>query len=111
MMTALFVMAVTAVIVISIMDTETMEYSALRNTIQYDRARYLAEAGVAHSMAFLEQDFAWRDGIDSTEFPYGSGDTYSATVTDGPDSTVIITATGTSGRVTRRLQVTAKQGG
>jgi type II secretory pathway component PulK len=111
MMTALFVMAVTSVIVIGILDTETLQYSALRNTIEYDRARYLAEAGAAHAVAFLERDITWRDGISITEFPSGSGDTYTATVVDGPDSTVIVTASGVSGRVTRRLQLTIKQGG
>jgi len=111
LMTALFVMAVTTVIVVGILDTETLEYAALRNTIEYDRARYLAEAGIAHSLAFLERDIEWRLGIAPTEFPPGSGNTYSATAVDGPDSTVLVTATGTSGRTTRRLQVKVKHGG
>jgi hypothetical protein len=111
MMTAMFVMAVTSIIVIGILDTETLEYSALRNTIQYDRARYLAEAGAAHALAFLEDDITWRQGIPATEFPAGSGDTYWATVTDGPDATVLVTAVGTAGSVTRSVEVRVKQGG
>lgn len=111
MMTALFVMAVTTAVVVGVLDTETLEYAALRNTIEYDRARYLAEAGIAHAMAFLERDITWREGIPSTEYPAGSGETYSATVSDGPDATVIVVATGASGRVTRRLRATIKHGG
>jgi hypothetical protein len=111
MMTALFVMAVTSIIVIGILDTETLEYAALRNTIQYDRARYLAEAGAAHALAYLEDDIAWRAGIPPTEFPAGSGDTYTATVADGADATVIVTAVGASGSVTRSIEVRVKQGG
>jgi hypothetical protein len=111
MMTALFVMAVTAAVVIGILDTETMHYAQLRNTIEYDRARYLAEAGAAHALTFLERDIAWRDGIGSTEYPVGSGDTYAATVADGPNGTIVITAVGVSGRISRRLELTVKQGG
>ncbi|MBM3999569.1 MAG: hypothetical protein FJ297_08545 [Planctomycetes bacterium] len=111
MMTALFVMAVTTAVVIGILDTEQLEYASLKNTIEYDRARYLAEAGVAHAMAMLEQDITWRQGVLATEYPAGSGETYSAEVADGPDATVIVTATGVAGRVTRRLQATIKHGG
>lgn len=111
MMTALFVMALTTVLVIGILDTQAAHYAALKNTADYDRARYLAEAGMAHAVAQLEQDITWRDGIATTEFPAGSGDTYAATVSDGPDALVIVTATGSSGTVTRRLQATIKHGG
>jgi hypothetical protein len=111
MMTALFVMALTAVLVIGILDTEAAHFAALKNTTDYDRARYLAEAGLAHALAQLEHDITWRDGISTTEFPSGSGDTYTASVTDGADAMVIITAAGTSGNITRRLQATIKHGG
>ena len=45
-MLAMFVMVVTTTIVIAILDTETLQYSSLLHTMDYDRARYLAEAGV-----------------------------------------------------------------
>ena len=111
MLTALFVMAVSSVVVVGILDTEVLQFSALRNTIDYDRARYLAEAGIAHALAELEQDILWRDGFGDTEFPIGSGSTYSVSVQDGPSSTIIVTATGISGSITRRLQVTTRYGG
>ena len=48
-MVALFVMVVVSGIVIGIVDTMTLQYAANRNTIAWDKARYLAEAGVQHA--------------------------------------------------------------
>ena len=110
-MLALFVMAVATLLVGSILDTQSLQYSALRNTMDYDRARYLAEAGVQHALGFLEQDITWRDGIAATQFPPASGNTYSANVADGANGTVIINAQGVAGTFTRRLQITVKMGG
>jgi type II secretory pathway component PulK len=110
-MLALFVMSVASLLVISILDTQTLQYSALRNTIDYDRARYLAEAGIQHALAFLEQDITWRAGVANVEFPVGSGNRYTATATDGANGTVVIAAVGTAGTFTRRLEVTVKMGG
>lgn len=111
MLTALFVMTVSSVLVISIMDTETLQYSALRNTMDWDRARYLAEAGLQHALAELEADITWRTGISSTQFPSGSGNLYWATAADGANGTVVVTAWGQAGSVTRKLETTVKQGG
>ena len=111
MMTALFVMAVSTVLVISIMDTETLQYAALRNTMDWDRARYLAEAGLQHALAELEVDITWRAGISNSQFPAGSGNVYWATAADGANGTVVVTAWGQAGNVTRKLETTVKQGG
>ncbi len=110
-MTAMFVMAVSSVMVISIMDTETLQYAALRNTMDWDRARYLAEAGLQHALAEVEADITWRTGITNTQFPAGSGNIYWATAVDGPNGTVVVTAFGQAGGVTRKLETTVKQGG
>jgi type II secretory pathway component PulK len=110
-LTALFIMTVSSTIVIAMFDTQTLQYTAMRNTIDWDRARYMAEAGVQHALAELEADISWRTGVLVTEFPAGSGNTYSATAVDGANGTVIVTAQGTAGNVTRRLQTTIKQGG
>lgn len=110
-MLALFVMTVCSVLVLAIVDSQSLRYSALRNTREWDQARYLAESGLHAALANLEIDFQWRKGIDSTEFPSGSGNQYSATVQDGTDGHVIVHASGTSGNFTRTLSVTLKQGG
>ncbi len=111
LMTAMFVMAVSSVMVISIMDTETLQYAALRNTMDWDRARYLAEAGLQHALAEVEADITWRTGITNTQFPAGSGNIYWASAVDGPNGTVVVTAFGQAGGVTRKLETTVKQGG
>ena len=115
LMLAIFVMTVTSVLVISIVDTQMLQFSALRNTMDYDRARYLAEAGVAHALGVLEQDWdsttLRTTGIPTTEFPASSGNTYSATVTDGANGTVIVSSSGIAGPYTRSLQITVKMGG
>lgn len=111
----MFVMAVTTVIVISILDTQTLQFSSLRNTLAYDRSRYLAEAGVQHALAILESNYdnpaLYTLGIANTAFPVGSTDSYSATVRQGPNGTVIIAGTGNSGAFTRRLEIVVKMGG
>ncbi len=116
LMMAIFIMSVTSATVIYILDTETVQYAALRNMLAYDRARYLAEAGLQHALAELEGDITWRGGIPTTEFPAGSGNVYSATLQDGAAGSVVVTSIGitpvdTAKFMQRRLQITVKQGG
>ncbi len=102
----LFVMALTTALVVSILDGLTLQMTASRNTVYYEQALYLAGAAAHHALAELENNPNWRTGIPSTEFPSGSGNTYSATVGNGITGQVIVTTTGTAGSVTRKLQVT-----
>jgi hypothetical protein len=109
---ALLVMAASTMVVVAVLDTQTMEFMALNNTVDYDRARYLAEAGMSHSLSILEQDITFRGTIAQADFPTGSGNSYTATVQDGAVvGTILISAAGTSGSFTRRLEATIKQGG
>jgi type II secretory pathway component PulK len=115
-MLALFVMAVTSMIVITILDTQTLQYSALRNTVEYDRSRYLAEAGIQHALSLLESDFdlseAAEFSIPATEFPAGSGYLYQATISPlQSDGTRLVSGQGTAGTFTRRLEILVKMGG
>ena len=110
-LTALFVMTVSSTLVITMLDTQTLQYSAMRNTIDWDRARYLSEAGMQHALAELEANIDWRSGVPTTSFPAGTNNSYSATLADGADGAVIVSATGTAGNITRRLQTIVKQGG
>jgi type II secretory pathway component PulK len=116
LMLAVFVMAVASMMVITILDTQTLQYSALRNTMHYDRARYLAEAGLHHAMSLLESDFDMSGttgfSIPNTEYPVGSGSNYSASISAvQADGTRVITATGTSNTFTRTLTIQVKMGG
>ncbi len=111
---ALFVMTICTMIVITILDTQTLQLTALRNTMDYDRARYLAESGVQHSLAFLEEDYKL-NGIDTYDVPWtdapDGNNQYMADLSEGPNGTVIIAAEGRSGNFTRRLEITVKMGG
>lgn len=108
---AIFVMTVASTLVVSMAQTQMMRYSALRNTRDWDDARYVAEAGLNHALSELEQDIDWRSGLPDTEFPAASGRFYSATAVDGPNGTVIVKVTGNSGTFTRQLTATIKHGG
>ncbi len=99
-------MALTTTIVVGLYQSLSAQLGAIHNTSDYERALYLAGAGVHEALSELEDDSSWLGTISSTELPAGSGYTYSATSADGGSGTVIVTGTGTSGPFTRNLQVT-----
>jgi hypothetical protein len=102
-----FAVAITTVVVVSMIDTQTIQMTALRHTLQYEQALYLAGAAVQHAMALVENDPSLSPpfGLGPTEFPAGSGNTYQAQVAaSGAD--LVITGSGTSGGITRHLQAT-----
>jgi type II secretory pathway component PulK len=111
LLVCLFVMAMTTALLMAVLDTQTLQMSAVRNTGDYDKALYLAGAGVNHALAMLESDNTWRTGISSTQFPTGSGNTYSAMAVDGTGGAVVVTGTGTAGTITRKVQITMTFGG
>lgn len=111
MLASMFVMSAVSLIVIGILRTESVQFAALRNTIDYDRARYLAEAGMNHAVSQLETDISWRGTIRRTEFPARSGEFYQAIAEDGVNGTVVVTGMGEAGDFSRTVQVVVKQGG
>lgn len=108
LLVCLFIISMTSMLLVGVLDTQIGQWSALRNTIDYERATYLAGAGVYHCLAELEYDPSWRTGVPKTEFPPGSGGIYTAEVSEAENGTVIVTATGAAGEVVRRLQVTVE---
>jgi membrane-associated protease RseP (regulator of RpoE activity) len=90
---------------------KSVSLKAVRNTTDYEVALYLAGAAVHHALAEVEQNPTWTTGIPATEFPAGSGRTYSATIAAGLDNTIIVTGVGTAGATTRRLEVTVSTQG
>lgn len=111
LLAALFVMSVSSMVVLAILDSQTSQYAALRNTVAYDEARYLAEAGMAHGLALLENDITWRGTLSRTEFPRGSNRFYQTLIESGAGGTVIVTGTGESADFVRTVSVVVKQGG
>ncbi len=111
LLVCLFVVSVTSALLVGVLETCVTQYTAVRNTTDYDAAQYLAGAAIHHALAEIETDATWTAGIGSTEFPLGSGRTYSASVAPGVGGTVIVTGVGTAGSTTRRLEVTVSLGG
>lgn len=103
----LMVLSIVTVWLVDMLDSTTVHQSALRNTIEYEQALYLANSGVHHAVAELENDVAWRGTVTAGGYP-ASG-SYSATAVDGGVAgTVDITSYGVSGEVTRTLQATVQ---
>jgi catechol-2,3-dioxygenase len=101
----LFVLSIVTVWTVNIYESATIYQSALRNTTEYEQALYLANGGVHHAVAELENSLAWRGTVSAGSYP-ASG-SYSATAADGATpGTVDITSTGIAGGATRRLQAT-----
>ncbi|QDU76156.1 hypothetical protein Pan97_32010 [Bremerella volcania] len=107
----LVVMVLTSLILAGIGNGLTTQFSAYRNTADYDQALYLAGAGAHHAIAMLEEDNAWRGSISNIELPAGSGNRYSVTAADGDPGEIVITATGEAGDVTRRLECVVSTSG
>jgi Tfp pilus assembly protein PilX len=99
----LFLVVMVSTLVVNMLSTVAVHYSAIRNTLDYDRALYLANAGVHHACAQLEASSTWRDTV--SEGTYPADDSYTASaVTAG--SYVLITSQGAAGGVTRKLEAT-----
>ena len=94
----------TTLMVANVWDTQSLELSALRNSIDYERALYLANAGVHEVAAQLEANATWRGTI--TDGAYPADDTYQAIAVDGAGGNVSVTSTGVSGSITRSVQAT-----
>jgi type II secretory pathway component PulK len=101
----LFILSLVSVWVVNMFQSATVYQSALRNTIEYEQAIYLANAGIHHAMTELEIDLDWRGTATAGSYP-ASG-SYSATAVNGAVAgTVDITSTGVSGGSTRRVLAT-----
>jgi hypothetical protein len=93
--------------VVSMLDTQMLHMTALRHTQGYERSLYLAEAGIRHALASMQysgESFA-PFHIGPIEFPEGSGNTYEVDAVK-IDFDIVVTASGTSGDITRYLSVT-----
>jgi Tfp pilus assembly protein PilX len=100
----LFIVAFITLMAINVLDTTTLEMSALRNTIDYERALFLANAGVHEAAAQLETDSSWTGTI--TDGSYPADDTYQAVVASAGTNKVTVTSIGVAGEITRTLQAT-----
>jgi Tfp pilus assembly protein PilX len=104
LMLCLFIIFLVTLLVVAVLDTETLELSALRNSMDYERALFLANAGVHHAAAELENLSTWRGTVSEGSFP--AHDSYTATAVDGANNTVVVTAQGASGTIVRTVTAT-----
>jgi hypothetical protein len=108
-MVCVFVIAMTSLLVVRILDTETAQLAAIRNTTDYERALYLAGAGVHHALAELESDNGWRGTVTAGSYP--ADGSYTATAVDGVGAEVVVTGIGVAGDAVRTLEATVSLGG
>jgi type II secretory pathway component PulK len=105
LLVCLFVLSLVSVWTVDMLESASIYQSALRNSIEYEQALYLSNAGVHDAIAQLESDLAWRGTVTAGSYP-ASG-SYSATAVNGAVAgTVDITSTGVAGGTTRRLSAT-----
>jgi Tfp pilus assembly protein PilX len=100
----MFIVFIVTILTVNVLDTETVEFSALRNSIEYEKALYLANAGVHHAAAELENSSTWRGTVSEGSFP--ANNTYTATAVSGANNSVIVTAKGASGGIVRTVTAT-----
>ena len=105
----LFVMTISAMSLLGLLGSVTSQMAAQRNTIQFEKALYLAGAAVHHAIAELEEDASWTDGIPNT--PSTGNEYYSATVTTQSGSQILITGIGTVNDIARTLEVVVEFSG
>ncbi|MBX3434109.1 MAG: hypothetical protein KF847_12370 [Pirellulales bacterium] len=98
---AMFIVIVSSITTVAVMETLTSEIAALNNAVAYERALYLANAGVHAAAAELEADATWRGTLTEGLFP--ADDAYTVTAVSGANSTVTVTAQGAAGSVVRTV--------
>lgn len=98
----MFIIAFMTLMVVNVLDATTLEMSALRNSMDHERALYLANAGIHAAAAELENDDTWLGTI--TDGSYPADDTYQAVAVNSGINQVTVTSTGVAGDVSRAVQ-------
>lgn len=97
----LFVVSIVSSLLLNVLNSQMLLLASARSIYDYERALYLANAGIHHACAQLAEDAAWRGTIVDGAYP--ADNTYTATTQDGPPGTIEITATGVAGEVSRTI--------
>lgn len=100
----MFIIAFMTLMVVNVLDSTTLQLSAIRNSMDYDRALFLANAGVHEVAAQLEASSTWTGTITNGSYP--ADDTYEAVAVNNGDYTVTVISTGVAGDITRKIQAT-----
>jgi len=110
LLVCIFTAAIATAVIVAILDTQTLQMAALRNTEQYEQASYLATAAVYHAIALIDgANHGFTPlSVGPIEYPAGSGCTYQAEATSSAGNILII-GVGNAHGVRRQLQVTATE--
>jgi Tfp pilus assembly protein PilX len=100
---ALIVMTTLSVLVIASLEMLTTNVQISTNHTHELQALYVAEAGVEDAISELRADSGWNAGFTDKEFPTGTGNSYTVSVTG--TSPKVIRSTGTVGDFQKTLQV------
>lgn len=87
----MFTMAILSILVIAMLNTAAADLQLVKNHIYYQKAHYIAEAGIADAIDRIQRDVVG-SGQWETTFPAGSQNKYEVAVTQ--NSPVVVRATG-----------------
>lgn len=108
-MMCLFLIFMVSGLLLNIVQTETLQLAATRNTIEYEQALYWANAGVHHACAELSLDPAWRGpATDGAVPPTEPAAGYSVSASLDASGMFLVTSTGYSGRGHRTVTATVE---
>lgn len=108
-MMTLFLVFMVSTLVLNIVQTETLQLAATRNSIEYERSLYWANAGVHDACAQLAIDPSWRGTATGGVVPPSTpADGYSATAVDDASGNVVVTSIGYAGHGVRSVQATVE---
>jgi hypothetical protein len=101
-----FLISFTTLFAGTLLRTVASDLQIINNHKFTARALYVAEAGLEHGIAAVRGNPAWTGGTFNVEFPAGSGNTYSVSVTNNYPTTpsIWITSTGENMGYRRTVQ-------
>ncbi|TWT97869.1 hypothetical protein Pla108_20230 [Botrimarina colliarenosi] len=103
----LFLVFMVSTLVLNVVQTETLQLAATRNSIEYEQALYLANAGVHHACSQLAADATWRGVVTDGVLPPSSPAAgYSTSAADDALGNVVVTSTGFAGNGKRTVSAT-----
>lgn len=104
LLVVIFVVFMVSSLTLNVLVTEMQQAAVARNVRDYERALYLANAGVHQGCVELLTDPNLRGVLSDAGYP--GDDSFSITIADGVSGQVDITAVGVAGEATRTVQAT-----
>jgi Tfp pilus assembly protein PilX len=91
---ALYAITIMSLLFIGVLWLVTTDLQISTNYLYYEQALFLADAGIEDALTQLRQNHLWSAGFSNVEFPAGSGNYYTVTVTNNYP-VVVLNSTGT----------------